>query len=172
MKARHSCRGLPASAFIGVLACLGVALGSIMVTSLPGCGCAGIGCVTGASLGIHVPDDVSIPFGSTVTACFNDTCAVGMLPSVAQVLPGSGSGITFPAGSNVWGVLWTPGTPGRERVEIGWAFPDGTRLQVGDRYRATLVDPEGVTIATNEATAIAYDEIKTCGDSCYSARFP
>jgi hypothetical protein len=82
----------------------------------------------------------------------------------------------FPAGSGLSGVLWAPGTVGRSRVEIEWSFADDARLQAGDRYRATLIDAESVTIATKEATAASYDTFEPngsfCEPTCHRAQFP
>jgi hypothetical protein len=163
-----TCAGLSARLFVGLTA----VLVSVVVTSLHGCACPAIGCSTGATLSIDVPDDVTIPNGTAVTACFNDTCVAGTVDSTAAVLPGTGRGITFPPGSGVSGIVWTPGTTGRDRVEMEWTFAADERLQAGDRYSAMLIDPAGAIIATKEAAAASYSTLETCGPTCHRAQFP
>jgi hypothetical protein len=121
-----------------------------------------------------VAANVLIPDQSTATACFNDTCVVGVLV-VGTPMSGSGVGILFPAASGVSGVVWAAGT-NRDRVEINWQFTDLVRFDAGDRYHVTVTDPGGVTIATKEVTAVSYDTYEpngpSCGPTCHRARFP
>ena len=155
---------------------LTVAVGAVVVASLQGCACTLAGCSTGATVSIDVPDDVTIPDGSTVTACFNDMCVSGALPSPSAVLPGSGLGITFPPGSGLSGILWAPDVVVRDRVEVEWSFADDARLRTGDRYRATLIGPAGATIAMKQATVTSYITVEpngsSCGPTCHHAQFP
>ena len=156
-----------AGVFVGLL----IALVSVLVTSLPGCGCAGIGCMSGAGLAIAVPDEVSLPAGTTMTACFNDVCEVGTTLSPAVGLPGTSTSFEFPPGSGLSGGIWAAGTTGRDRVQVTWVFTNDTPLRAGDHYSATVTDPAGAVIATKQATAVWYDTFKICDGVCHSARF-
>jgi hypothetical protein len=157
----------------GVLLFLNAAVVAVVAPWLHGCGgCSAIGCMTGATLSVDVADDVAIPFGSTVSACFNDRCVTGTVASTSDVQPGTARGIMFPAGSGVSGMVWSPGTTGRDRVEITWSFANDARLQAGDRYGATLNDPAGAIIATKQATAASYSAFETCDFTCHYAQFP
>jgi len=118
---------------------------------------------------------VLIPDGSTATACFNDVCVVGVLPrSPAVRLPGSGAGFEFPERSGVSGTVWAADVTSPDRVEISWSFLEAARLGAGDRYRVTVADPGGVTIATKEATAVSYNTYEpngsSCGPTCHRAQ--
>jgi hypothetical protein len=162
--------------FSGALVCLTAGFNLFLVPALPGCSsCTDVGCVSGATLSIVMGADVLIPDGSTATACFNDTCVVGVLPRSPTVrLPGSGAIFEFPAGSGVSGTVWAADGKGPDRVEMSWSFPDAVPLGAGDRYRVTVADPGGVTIATKEATAVSYDTYEpngsSCGPTCHHAQ--
>jgi hypothetical protein len=92
----------------GILVGLNAAIVAVVVPSLHGCGCSGIGCLTGATLAFDVADDVVIPVGTTASACFNDTCVTGTVDSTSDGLPGTGRGIVFPSGGpGVWHNLGT-----------------------------------------------------------------
>lgn len=153
----------------GVLMCLSAAVAAVVVPSLQGCGCGAIGCGSGAALSFDVADDVVVPYGSTASACFNDTCVTGTVESTSMIM---GRAITFPSESRVHGAVWPPGTTDRDRVEITWQFPNDARFQAGDRYSAMLLDPSGAIIAMKEATATSYSTFDTCDGTCYSAQFP
>jgi hypothetical protein len=156
------------------LTCLtAVMLPLLVAPSLPGCGCTNIGCASGGVQSLDIADDLSLPAGSTITACFNDTCATAELPT--SVLPGSGVGLGFPSGSGVSGTLWDPALD-RDRVDVRYQLQDGTPVGAGDRYRLTVNAPSGEVIADKELVAVGYDKFEpngsSCGPTCHYARFP
>ena len=166
--------------FSGSLVCLTAGLVLFAVPALSGCGsCTLIGCSSGATLTIDTAADVLIPERSTATVCFNDTCVVGVLPRLPTArLPGSGAGFEFPERSGVSVTAWAADdVTSRGRVEITWSFFDSAvRLGAGDRYRVTVTDPDGLTIVTEEPTAVSYDAYEpngsSCGPTCHYAQFP
>jgi len=143
---------------------------AVVVPLLHGCGCAAVGCLTGATLSFDVADDVDIPLiGTTVSACFNDTCVMGEL---AATSPTMARGFAFPDGSGVSGGIEPPGAT-RDRVQVVWNFNANARLAAGDRYSATVIDPTGTIIAMREATATSYTTVELCdGFTCHRAQFP
>ena len=106
---------------------------------LSGCAaCGAVGCGYVATLTIPLAEDVSVPEGSTATACLNDTCVTGGLPPSTAVQPGFGATITFPLSSGVFGVVWPPEVSGEgNRAEVSWGGPGGLRVQRGDRFSLT-----------------------------------
>jgi hypothetical protein len=162
----------------GALVCVIAGLILLVGHWLSGCGgCGNVGCANVATLTIPLADDVSVPEGSTATACLNDTCVTGGLPASTAVQPGLGATITFPLSSGVFGVVWPPDVSGQgNRVEISWGGPGGLRVQTGDRFSVTLTDDGGATIATKQATASSVVTSEpngsSCGPTCYVAQVP
>src|SRR4029079_5212809 len=128
-----------------------------------------VGSFTVCTLLSDLADDVVIPFGSTASACFNDTCVTGTAESTSMIMP---RGITFPSESGWPAEICPPGTTGRDRVEFTWHFPPNTRLQTGDRYSAMLIDASGAIIAVKEGTATSYSTFNTCSAPCHWAQSP
>lgn len=162
----------------GALVCV-IAGASLLVGHwLSGCGgCGAVGCGYAATVTIALADDVSVPEGSTATACHNDTCIIGGLPPSTAVQPGFGATITFPLNSDVFGVVRPPDVSGEgNRVEISWGGPGGVRVRTGDRFSVTLTDGGGATIAIKQATASSVVTSEpngsSCGPPCYVAQFP
>jgi len=155
------------------LACLVAGLLPLVVApSLSGCvGCTDIGCASPATRTLDLPADVTLPAGSTITACFNDFCASSTLSEA--VLPGAFGGLGFPfrSGDDVY----LSGYIDQGRLEVDYAVQDPRKLRAGDRYRLTVVAPSGEIIAENEATAVGYDKYDlgpdACGGACQRARF-
>jgi hypothetical protein len=136
------------------------------------------GAVKQRLVGSVLAEGVSIPEGSTLTACLNDTCADSVLTAATASGAGFGRYAMFPLEAGVLGFVWAPHGPGGIHVEMSW-FPDQGRrnLQAGDRYSVTLTDPAGATIATKQATATSYvthtlSNGPGCHNDCPVAQFP
>jgi hypothetical protein len=164
---------------LGVLGGFAAGMLALALPPLSGCQqstCGDVGCGTSATLSVDVPDDVVLPEGTTVTACFNDGCVVGALPAPDTIPPGSSAGISFPPGAKLFATEWAADATEHDRVEVQWFFDYGTALHAGDRYRVTLTDLDGVEIATKEATVasygITYPNGSSCAPACPRARFP
>ena len=155
----------------GVLVCLNAAVAARSSYRRFTAGCSAIGCTTGATLSFDVADDVAIPGGSTVSACFNDTCMTGTVASTSDVDPGTAQYHVSFGGRGIRNSLGActsrPGPRGDHVV-----LRQRRKSEAADRHGATLNDPAGAMTATKEATAASYSAFETCDFTCHYAQFP
>jgi hypothetical protein len=123
-----------------------VLLGAAIAALASSCGCPAIGCGPALSLALPLPVSLERAAQSRLTLCHRDECQTSgfLVTSTSEAGPAPATLSTGVAATTAlprsWAGIAREGQGGRPVLALSWT---GHGVQVGDRYRLVLAEPDG-----------------------------